>query len=236
MLVAGATTRRGLGTGAGLAGALLLAGSPAGPVAAVAERPTEVEGYLPAAPGAPGFFEFVPSDKETPAIRAGTISKYRFWMPGAWRRRTVANILSGNYCQPRCDEPWTEVLFEGPGEGSLQVLVSPLNKLRRSALMADQSIEAVGSREGIINALGPNITGNTIEDEEVSRSESVNLDGRTYYHYTLDTPYAKTGQHQLASIVAKDEAVLLLAISATEAQWKSNRDSLIKIQQSFRVL
>ncbi len=135
----------------------------------------------------------------------------------------------------RCDEPWTEVLFDGK-EGSLQILVAPLSKLRRSSLQGDQAIEAVGTPAGIINALGPNITGNTIEDEEVARAESVKIDGRTYYQYSLETPYAKTGAHQLASISAKDEAVLLLALSASEAQWKSSKDDLIKIQESFRVL
>merc|ERR1712078_940067 len=142
-----------------------------------AVEPTEVEGYLPAAPGAAGFYEFVPSDKETPAIRAGTIPKYRFWMPGTWRRRTVANILSGNYCQPRCDEPWTEVLFTAPKEGSLQVIVSPLNKLSRRSLEKNESIDAVGTLDGIINALGPNITGNTIEEEEVIKAEAKQIDG-----------------------------------------------------------
>ena len=229
----GARQRRRPGA-KGLAGLAGLAGL-GGARGAGAVEPTEVEGYLPAAPGAAGFYEFVPSDKETPAIRAGTIPKYRFWMPGTWRRRTVANILSGNYCQPRCDEPWTEVLFDGK-EGSLQILVAPLSKLRRSSLQGDQAIEAVGTPAGIINALGPNITGNTIEDEEVARAESVKIDGRTYYQYSLETPYAKTGAHQLASISAKDEAVLLLALSASEAQWKSSKDDLIKIQESFRVL
>ena len=80
-------------------------------------------------------------------------------MPGTWIRRTVANILSGNYCQPRCDEPWTEVLFTGPQEGSLQVIVAPLNKLSRQSLAEGESIDKVGTMEGIINALGPNITG-----------------------------------------------------------------------------
>ena len=127
------------------------------------------------------------------------------------------------------------MLFDGR-EGSLQVLVAPLNKLRRSSLQAGQSVEAVGTPSGIINALGPNITGNTIEDEEVARAESVKLDGRTYYQYSLETPYAKTGSHQLASIAAKDEAVLLLAISASESQWKNSKDELTKIQESFRVL
>lgn len=37
------------------------------------------------------------------------------------RRLQVANIQSGNYCQPRCAEPWTEVIFSDPAEGKVQV-------------------------------------------------------------------------------------------------------------------
>jgi len=199
------------------------------------ERPVEVGTYLEAAKGIEGFYEFVPSSQETPAIRAGTIGKYKFAMPGTWVRRTVANILSGNYCQPRCDEPWTEVLFQGPKEGSLQVIVSPLNKLSRRSLEKNESIDAVGTLDGIINALGPNITGNTIEEEEVTVAEAKTIDGVTYYWYVLDTPYAKTGQHQVASIAAKDNAVFVLAVSATNKQWAQNEDKLLTIQKSFRV-
>ena len=94
-----------LGPPALVLGGAAAGGPGAGPAAAIAENPVEVASYLPAAAGLDGFFDFVPSDRETPAIRAGTIAKYRFSMPGPWVRRTVANILSGNYCQPRCDEP-----------------------------------------------------------------------------------------------------------------------------------
>ena len=167
---------------------------------AIAEKPVEVQNYLTEAANIAGFYEFVPSDRETPAIRAGTIGKYKFAMPGTWIRRTVANILSGNYCQPRCDEPWTEVLFQGPKEGSLQVIVSPLNKLSRRSLAAGESIDTVGTLDGIINALGPNITGNTIEQEEVAEAKAETIDGVTYFWYTLDTPYGKTGQHQVSSL------------------------------------
>ena len=106
------------------------------------------------------------------------------------------------------------MLFQGKGEGSLQVIVSPLNKLRRTPLAAGESIDQVGTMDGIINALGPNITGNTIEEEEVVVAESKTLDGQTYYWYTLDTPYAKTGTHQVASITAKDNALFVIAVSA----------------------
>ena len=226
------STRRG----ALMLGSFVVLGGANAPLAsAIAEKPVEVSSYLPSAPGLSGFFEFVPSEAETPAIRAGTISRYRFAMPGTWIRRTVANILSGNYCQPRCDEPWTEVLFSGPQEGSLQVIVAPLNKLSRSSLSAGQSIDTVGTLDGIINALGPNITGNTIEEEEVVRAESKKIDGLTYYWYTLDTPYAKTGQRQVASITAKDDAVFVMAVSCTQKQWERNEDKLKTIAESFRV-
>eukprot|EP00205_Picochlorum_sp_RCC944_P004657 CAMPEP_0182614198 /NCGR_PEP_ID=MMETSP1330-20130603/29285_1 /TAXON_ID=464278 /ORGANISM="Picochlorum sp., Strain RCC944" /LENGTH=274 /DNA_ID=CAMNT_0024833995 /DNA_START=40 /DNA_END=861 /DNA_ORIENTATION=+ len=201
------------------------------PAAAIAEKPVEVSNYLPSSSGKEGFYEFIPGDRETPAIRAGTIGKYKFDLPGTWVRRTVANILSGNYCQPRCDEPWTEVLFQGPKQGSLQVIVSPLNKLSRRPLEKGESIDTVGTLDGIINALGPNITGNTIEEEEVAKKEAKKINGITYYWYELDTPYAKTGQKQVASIAATENAVFVLAVSATDKQWNQNKDKLTEIAQ-----
>ena len=69
--------------------------------------------------------DFVPAADLTPALRAGTIDSdkpYRFSIPGSWRKQRVANILSGNYCQPRCDEPTTEVIFTDSKEGKAQVL------------------------------------------------------------------------------------------------------------------
>ena len=65
---------------------------------AIAEKPVEVSNYLPASStGIAGFYEFVPGDRETPAIRAGTIGKYRFSMPGSWIRRTVSRTLYMSY-------------------------------------------------------------------------------------------------------------------------------------------
>lgn len=56
--------------------------------------------------------------------------------------------VSGNYCQPRCDEPWTEVLFESSSDGKIFVIVSPLVKLTR---VKGAAIDEVGSPEGILN-------------------------------------------------------------------------------------
>lgn len=43
----------------------------------------------------------------------------------------IANIQSGNFCMPRCDEPWTEVQFGSPTEGNIKLLVAPLFRLTR---------------------------------------------------------------------------------------------------------
>jgi hypothetical protein len=89
-----------------------------------AEASTDVGSYLPKA-GVDDFVLFVPDKAKTPAIRAGTVSAerpYRFALPPSWSERKVANIASGNYCQPRCAEPWTEVIFADDTEGKAQVL------------------------------------------------------------------------------------------------------------------
>jgi len=69
----------------------------------------DVSAYLPDAPGQPGFVRFVPGPSKTPALRSGTIdpaAPYTFNLPkdGRFKEAKVANAISGNYCQPRCDE------------------------------------------------------------------------------------------------------------------------------------
>lgn len=48
-----------------------------------------------------------------------------------FQEQPVSNAISGNYCQPRCDEPTTEVKFASGKEGQLQVIIAPLTKLTR---------------------------------------------------------------------------------------------------------
>ena len=56
-----------------------------------------------------------------------------------------------------------------------------------------------------------------------------------YYSYALETPYARSGTHNLAVSTAKGNTVLLLVISASDAQWANNKDTLKKLAQSFSV-
>lgn len=78
------------------------------------------------------------------------------------RDKQVANIQSGNYCQPRCAEPWTEVIFTDPAEGKVQVPPLPSaqlsvcvpgnsNSLKR-LLRAEAWREAPVSMEAITSA------------------------------------------------------------------------------------
>lgn len=50
----------------------------------------------------PSYVIFKPTPNQTPALRAGNLSPYQFWIPPSWKEARVANILSGNYCQPKC--------------------------------------------------------------------------------------------------------------------------------------
>lgn len=106
-------------------GAVLLAGAATTPPALASTSGTQVGSYLPAADDVGSdFVRFVPDKTKTPAIRAGTVDKkqpYSFALPSTWTERKVANIASGNYCQPRCAEPWTEVIFADDAEGKASV-------------------------------------------------------------------------------------------------------------------
>ena len=79
-----------------------------------------------------GFYIFKPDRSRTPALRAGTVDRenpYKFLVPANWSEKKVPNIQSGNYCQPRCAEPWTEVIFGNDSEGKASVIVAPLVRL-----------------------------------------------------------------------------------------------------------
>ena len=73
----------------------------------------------------------------------------------------LLTCLSSSYghcllSQPRCAEPWTEVIFESPTDGKVVVIVSPLVRLTNKAKV---SIEDIGTPEGLLVSLGPFITG-----------------------------------------------------------------------------
>ena len=145
----------------------------------------------------------------------------------------VANAISGNYCQPRCDEPTTEVIFQSGRQGKVSVIISPLTKVTR---LVNPSVADVGTPEELITSFGPYITGDTIDtaNDVVSASQQ-SEDGQTYYLYELFTPTALSGAHNVASLTFKGGVSVLCVASANEKQWEGAADDLKAIVKSFRI-
>lgn len=181
------------------------------------------------------FVQFTPARRETPAIRAGTVdpeAPYTFAIPPNWSQDPVANIASGNYCQPRCAEPWTEFLFSNKAEGSMEVIVAPLDRFTN---IKGANIETVGTPSGVLDSIGPFLTGNYMEEEDItSADQTKGADGRTYYTYELNAIGARTGPHILAYVTSLGELVYMFKIYASERQWAKNEDRLRKLVATFQ--
>ncbi|CAL5431321.1 unnamed protein product [Camellia sinensis] len=176
-------------------------------------REIEVGSFLPQSPSDPSFVLFKASPKDTPALRAGNVQPYQFILPPTWKQARVANILSGNYCQPKCAEPWVEVKFEDENQGKVQVVASPLIRLTNKP---NATIEDIGSPEKVIASLGPFVTGNSYDSDELLEISVEKQGDQTYYKYALETPYAMTGSHNLAKATAKGNTVVLFVASAND--------------------
>ncbi|XP_021624096.1 psbP domain-containing protein 6, chloroplastic isoform X2 [Manihot esculenta] len=163
---------------------------------------------------------------------AGNVQPYQFILPPTWKQTRVANILSGNYCQPKCAEPWVEVKFEDEKQGKVQVVASPLIRLTNKP---NASIEEIGSPEKLIASLGPFVTGNSYDPDELLETSIEKLGDQTYYKYVLETPYALTGTHNLAKATAKGSTVVLFVASANDKQWQTSEKTLKAILDSFQL-
>ncbi|XP_068664341.1 psbP domain-containing protein 6, chloroplastic [Aristolochia californica] len=195
-------------------------------------REVEVGSYLPPSPSDPSFVVFKATPKDTPALRAGNVQPYQFLLPPTWKQTRIANILSGNYCQPKCAEPWVEVKFEDEKQGKVQVVASPLIRLTNKP---NATIEDIGSPEKVIASLGPFVTGNSYDPDELLETSVEKLGDLTYYTYALETPFALTGAHNLAKATAKGNTVILFVASANDKQWSTSQETLKTIMNSFQV-
>ncbi|KAK8672035.1 hypothetical protein V6N13_110412 [Hibiscus sabdariffa] len=195
-------------------------------------REVEVGSYLPPSAADPSFVVFKASPKDTPALRAGNVQPYQFLIPPTWKQTRVANILSGNYCQPKCAEPWVEVKFEDEKQGKVQVVASPLIRLTNKP---NASIEEIGNPEKLIASLGPFVTGNSYDPDELLQTSVEKRGQQTYYKYVLETPFALTGSHNLAKATAKGSTVVLFVASANDKQWSTSQETLRAMLDSFQV-
>ncbi|KAJ4905108.1 hypothetical protein Rs2_19059 [Raphanus sativus] len=195
-------------------------------------REVEVGSFLPPSETDPSFVLFKAKPSDTPALRAGNVQPYQFVLPPNWKQLRIANILSGNYCQPKCAEPWIEVKFENEKQGKVQVVASPLIRLTNKP---NATIEDLGEPERVIASLGPFVTGNSYDSDELVNTSIEKIGDQTYYKYVLETPFALTGSHNLAKATAKGNTVVLFVVSATEKQWQSSQKTLQVILDSFQL-
>ncbi|KAL4420172.1 hypothetical protein ABPG77_008308 [Micractinium sp. CCAP 211/92] len=204
---------------------------------AAAQAPVPVGTYLPPAEGLPGFCLYRPDEKKTPAIRAGVIKAdpdfYQFALPETWAEAQLLNILTGNFCMPRCEEPWYEAKFENPKEGSAQLIVTELQKL---GAKPTSKLQDLGTPEQVVNRIGNFITGTSVPDEEEVLSAGTKQlgDGRDYYLYEVYTPFSKTGGHNLAAFTTKGGLAYLFVLTAGDKQWGANEGKLRTMLESFR--
>lgn len=122
---------------------------------------------------------------------AGNVEPYQFVIPPTWKQDRIANILSGNYCQPKCAEPWIEVKFENEKQGKIQVVASPLIRLTNKP---NATIEDIGSPEKLIASLGAFVTGNTYDSDEL-----------------IETSIEKLGDQTVNSLLYKPVFTLLIS-------------------------
>ena len=206
------------------------------PTAALAKTASRTAGdFLPAS-GTDGYVLYTPAERATPALRAGVIvpapKLYSFQLPTKWAEGTILNILSGNFCMPRCDEPWYEALWESPEEGSAMLVVSPLYRL---VSKANATMKDLGPPAQVIEQIGPFITGNYLDSVEdvVSMTSEEFPDGRTYYTYEIAAPYAKVGTHQLAAFTTKGDLAYLWVVAGNDKQWAKAESKLRYMLKTF---
>lgn len=93
----------------------------------------------------------------------------------------------------------------------------------------------IGDLSGVINSIGPYITGDFIEPEDVVNMKELLDNGKKYFVYELNTPYAMTGAYNIASVTTSQNELVLIVVSASEKQYNNAEAKLRRIAESFRV-
>lgn len=75
-----------------------------------------------------------------------------------------------------------EVKFEDDKQGKVQVVASPLVRLTNKP---NASIEEIGSPEKVIASLGPFVTGNTLDPDELLEASVEKLGDQTVFPFCL---------------------------------------------------
>ena len=133
---------------------------------------------------------------------------------------------------PRCDEPWYESLWENAEEGTATLVISPLYRLTSTK---GASLKDLGSPQQVIDSIGAFITGSYLDADDVSSMTTETLsDGRPYYVYEVNAPYAKVGTHQLAAFTVKGDLAYLWVVAGSDKQWSKAEGKLRHMWKAFK--
>lgn len=148
------------------------------------------------------------------------IIPYLFSVPQEWEEVPVSIAdLGGTEIDLR---------FGSPKEGRLFVIVAPVLRFADN-LGENATIEKVGTPEKVINAFGPEVIGENVEDKVLSM-EVKEYSGRKYYQFELEPP------HALITATAAGNRLYLFNVTANGLQWKRYYKDLKRIADSFRVV
>ncbi len=181
-----------------------------------------------------GFVLYTPAPRYTPSLRAGVITDpYSFEVPPAWNEGTILNIASGNFCFPRCEEPWTESVWESKADEAKAKLV--VVELRRLAPGGGKILADLGAPANVAERVGPYVTGNYLDsaDDIVAAGAGKLADGRDAYVFELAAPYAADGDRQLCALAVKGPLVYMWAVTASERGFARSEAKLRHVLASF---
>jgi hypothetical protein len=188
-----------------------------------------------------GWVLYAPDARATPATRAGVIKPplYQWALPPSFRPDMLVNALTGNFCFPNCVEPWYEASFSDGGVGKVFLCVLILKKLIPSSRDdgGGATVETLGPAENVARAIGPLITGQGYEDEDlVAASTRKTSDGQIFYDYELLASTADpAGPRRRAAVTVKGPLVYIFVAASTEKQARADgAQTLPAIVKSFR--
>lgn len=153
------------------------------------------------------------------------IPPYYFKVPSTWEEVPVSIAdLGGTELDLR---------FKSSEDGDLAVVVAPVMRFADIGFNADVRIEDLLSLEQLIYGFGPELTGDTVEPDQIVDMH-VDKDpesGLSFYKYEL-----VGSPHMLVSATAFKNRLYIMTVRANGRQWRKSRDKLRTMIDSFGVV
>ena len=177
---------------------------------------------LSAAPDAEGLFTYARPEGKSGGHGVGwsEIPRYAFRVPSGWEETPVSIAdLGGTEIDLR---------FASKEMGSLAVVVAPVLRFMDVGFNADLRIEGLGTPDRIIAGFAPEIFGKPLDEDSVTDTQVVEVNGLTYYHWAVKP-------HALVAATAFRNRLFICTINPSARQAKKHGAELLKIRDSFVV-